>query len=412
MCKWGWLTVVAACLGCAVAFAAPPSSSVGPDWAPRLLTAEEAAEGFYPLFNGRDLDGWWIRGANKHAFAVKDAVLATTGEGGGDWIFSSREYENFVLRYEYRVFKQDDNSGVALRATKTGNPAFSGMEIQVLHPEKEPREGSAGALYGSVKPSVVADKPFGEWNAVEVLCEGSRVRTIMNGQKLYDIDLNTFDSPDTKNTPLNQRAKSGHIAIQDYGKHVEFRKIRIRPLPGGQGWRSLFNGHTLDGWTVSDNAPYEIVEGGVLRLQGGSGAGHGTKSRGVLRTKEKFGDYELRLMVKANANTRSDVIFYRPGVKSWSMKFELPIDNHSPAYCTGSLYRRMPALELRSMDDAWMQMHVIARGANIQVAINGKTVADYVARRIFGRTPGGIGLQFPDANGVVEFKDIEVKPLH
>ena len=411
MCKWGWLSVVVINLGWTVAFAAPSPFPAIPDWVPRLLTSEEAVEGFYPLFNGRDLDGWWIRGTNKHAFAVKDGVLATTGEGGGDWIFSNKEYENFVLRYEYRVFKQDDNSGVALRATKKGNPAFSGMEIQVLHPEKEPREGSAGALYGSVRPSVAADKPFGEWNTVEVLCDGTHVCTRMNGQVLYDIDLNTFDSPDKKNTPLIQRAKSGYIAIQDYGKYVEFRNIRIKPLPGGEGWRSLFDGHTLEGWKFSGSVPYEVIDGKVLRLKGEACVGHHAKSRGVLRSSELFGDFELRMMVKAHTNTRSGVIFYRPGVKPWSGKFELPIDNHSTAYCTGALYRRMPALELRAMDDSWMQMHVISRGVNIQVSINGKTVSDYVARRVFGRTTGGIGLQVPDAEGVVDFKDIEVKSL-
>ena len=212
----------------AAAFAGDPAV---PAALSKQITPEETADGFGPLFNGQNLDGWWISGENKNAFAVKDGMLVTTGEGGGGWIFTDKQYQNFVLRCQYRVFKQDDNSGVAIRATKEGNPAFSGMEIQVLHPEAEPRVGSAGALYASVKPAVAADKPFGEWNEIEILCDGPRIRTTMNGKQLYDIDINTFDSPDKTNTPLKDRAKAGYIALQDYGKYIEFRNIRLKPLP-------------------------------------------------------------------------------------------------------------------------------------------------------------------------------------
>lgn len=390
-------------LACGMAAAEGPK---GPDWAPRLLTAEEAADGFYPLFNGADFDGWHIRGQNKNAFAARDGLLVTTGEGGGDWLFTLREYENFLLRYQYRVFKQDDNSGVTVRATAEGNPAFTGMEIQVLHPEKEPRLGSAGALYGSVKPAVAADKPFGEWNEVEILCDGPHIRTSMNGRQLYDVDINTYDSPDKEHTPLKDRAKVGFIAIQDYGKYVEFRNIRLKPLPGGQGWRPLFNGKDLGGWKVLGDAKWQVVEGGILRVDT-----KGMTQRSGLRTLDEFGDFELRLMVKAHNKANSGVFFRGKGEDPWPRTYEAQIDNRDPEQFTGAIWDQVKASELRATDNCWFQMDVLAKGPNIQVAVNGKTVVDYISPRHPQCPTGWISLQGHDPNSVVEFKDIEIKPI-
>ncbi|NIA14807.1 MAG: DUF1080 domain-containing protein [Nitrospiraceae bacterium] len=394
--------VIALCLG-GLATAEGP---VGPDWVPALLTPEEAAEGFYPLFNGADLDGWHIRGANKHAFDALDGMLVVTGEGGGDWIFTSRDYENFVLRYEYRLPETGGNSGVAIRATRDGNPAFTGMEIQVLTPCEPPHAGSAGALYASVTPAVKADHPAGEWNAVEVLCDGPRIRTIMNGHELYDIDINTYDSPDKKNTPLPERAKSGAIALQDYGDPVEFRKIRIKPLPGGEGWRKLFNGKDLDGWTIIGDSKWLVDDDGILRVDN-----TGMTGRSALRTVETFTDFELRANIKPHDGANSGIFFRCSGDNPWPRTYEAQIDNHDSQQFTGAIWDQVPASELRAMDGCWFQMHVIAKGASIQVAVNGKSVVDYISSRHRKYPSGWICLQGHDPNSVVEFKDIEIKPI-
>jgi len=396
-------TLSIALLLCIKAAAAGPA---GPDWTPRLLTPEEAAEGFFPLFNGTDLDGWRISGANKNAFTAKDGMLVATGDGGGGWIFTTRRYESFVLRYEYRLPKEGGNSGVAVRATADGNPAFSGMEIQILTPEDEPRLGSSGALYASVRPAVAADHPAGEWNAVEILCDGPRVRTVMNGEELYDIDLNSYESPDKENTPLNERAKTGYIALQDYGDYVEFRKIRLKPLPGGEGWRPLFNGEDLAGWRIIGDSKWVVDDGGVLRVDNA-----GMTGRSALRTYEEFADFELRLSIKAHERANSGVFFRCQGSNPWPRTYEAQVDNHNPEQFTGAIWDQVPATELRAMDHCWFQMHLVARGPVIQVAVNGKTVVDYLSSKHRRCPSGWICLQGHDPNSVVEFKDIEIKVL-
>lgn len=203
------------------------------------LTTDEAHEGFFPLFNGENLKGWWIRNGES-GFVVEDGLLISTGEeGGGDWLFTDDTYRNFVLRYEYRIEPVGQgNSGVSIRATKENDPAFSGMEIQIIRPDWETAWQRAGALYATVPPGVRADKPAGEWNSVEVLADGERIRTTMNGEVLYDIKISDYTPEKIGESewqkPLNNRAATGHIALQNHGNRVTFRNIRLKELPGDE----------------------------------------------------------------------------------------------------------------------------------------------------------------------------------
>lgn len=394
-------------LGMAWTLALSAEQPLGPDWVPRLLTEEEAREGFYPLFNGWDLDGWTIRAKNKNGFAVKDGMLVVRGSVPHDWIFTVREHENFVLRYEYRLPEEGGNSGVGIRAPAEGDPAFTGMEIQVLTPS-QPHKGSAGALYSSVAPARKADHPVGQWNAVEVLCDGPRIRTTMNGTELYDIRTTDFVSREDNYPPLSQRAKSGFIAIQDHEDYVEYRNIRLKPLPAGEGWRRLFNGENLDGWQTVGDASWTVMDGGILRVDGGTMT-KGTRS--ALRTLEEFDDFELRLSIRAHDGANSGVFFRCSGDDPWPSTYEVQVDNHSPEQFTGAIWDQVKARELRATDNCWFQMHVVADGPIIQVMVNGKTVVDYISQRHAKYKSGWIALQGHDPESIVDFKDIEIKPI-
>jgi hypothetical protein len=384
----------------------------GPDWVPGLLAPEEAAEGFYPLFNGKDLDGWWIRGKNKEAFAARDGMLVLTGTGGGDWIFTDREYENFILRIEYRLPPEGGNSGIGIRARSRGNPAFTGMEVQVYTPGKGEPYQYAGALYSTVAPEVQADNPAGEWNALEIMCDGPRIRTVMNGKQLYDIKTTDYTEEKDWQKPLTNRVKRGHIALQDHGDGgIAYRNIRIKPLPGGEGWRPLLNGKDLTGWKVVGDAQWSVLEGGVLRVNG-----EGMTGRSELRTLEEFGDFEMSLSIRPHkkeggSGANSGVFFRGTGDAPWPRTYEAQCDNHDPRQFTGAIWDQVPASELRAMDECWFHMHIIADGPHIQVAINGKTVVDYMSKKHKKCPRGWISLQGHDPKSIVDFKDIEIKPI-
>ncbi|MFN3422226.1 MAG: DUF1080 domain-containing protein, partial [Armatimonadota bacterium] len=150
---------------------------VGISVAATVAWAQQAEEGFVSLFNGKDLTGWHVMGSP--SWKVENGILVCTGEGGG-WLRSDKQYENFVLRLEFRISK-GGNSGIFIRSALEGNPAFTGMEIQILDDHgRDPASNTTGAIYGAVAPKKNMSKPAGEWNCVEIICSGPWVVVAMN----------------------------------------------------------------------------------------------------------------------------------------------------------------------------------------------------------------------------------------
>jgi len=197
-----------------------------------ILTADEAKDGFVPLFNGKNLDGWWVRGDKKDAYKAVDGKIEVST--GGDYMFTNDEYDNFILRYDYRCVSGEGNSGVGIRSPKVGNPAFDGFEIQVLKPGWPTPYQRSCSLYAIQPVKVEADKPFGEWNSVEVMADGPRIRTILNGQEVYDVKVTDFTKDTVKEEwqkVADNRPAKGYIGLQSHQDTVEFRNIRIKTLP-------------------------------------------------------------------------------------------------------------------------------------------------------------------------------------
>ena len=81
------------------------------------VSEEEAKEGFKPLFNGVNLDGWALRRADGHpSWSVQNGMMVNTigkDEHGTD-IVTKEKFWNFTVRYEYLIPK-GSNSGFYLR---------------------------------------------------------------------------------------------------------------------------------------------------------------------------------------------------------------------------------------------------------------------------------------------------------
>ena len=137
----------------------------------------------------------------------------------------------------------------------------------------------------------------------------------------------------------------------------------------------------------------------------------GMTGRSALRTVEEFGNFELRLSAKPHGHANSGVFFRCSGNDPWPRTYEAQIDNHDPKQFTGAIWNQVAAIELRAMDDCWLHMQIAAKGPSIQVAVNGKTVVDYISSKHEKCPSGWICLQGHDPKSVVEFKDIEIKLL-
>lgn len=192
-------------------------------------------EGFKSLFNGKDLDGWQATGKKEVWGADKDTGVLFVAGGGGGYLMTDKEYGDFELRFQYKMPK-NANSGVALRSPLKGDPAYVGMEIQLIDDinwKGLQTWQHTGSIYNVVPASKLPFKGPDVWNTVRIVCKGRQVLIQINGETVVDQDLDEFKKEEHKKTldkhPGLLRDK-GHLGFQSYNVRVEFRDIWIKEL--------------------------------------------------------------------------------------------------------------------------------------------------------------------------------------
>jgi hypothetical protein len=187
-------------------------------------------EGFVALFNGTDLTGWKATGS-MDVWKAEKGVIAVE-KGGGGWLLTEKEYGDFELRFEYKMSSKA-NSGVALRTPREGDPAYVGMELQLIDDEGWPGKLAdyqhTASIYDVVPAAKTNNKPIGEWNSMRVVCTGSMVKVEVNGATVVDANLEDHKEKKGARHPGLSRGK-GHLGFQSYNTRVEFRNVFIKPL--------------------------------------------------------------------------------------------------------------------------------------------------------------------------------------
>jgi hypothetical protein len=195
-----------------------------------LAGGAKAPEGFESLFNGKDLTGWKSTGDMK-VWGAEKGVIYVQG-GGGGWLLTEKEYGDYELRLEYKMSK-GANSGVALRTPFKGDPAYVGMEIQLIDDEGWPGKletwQHTGSIYNVVPAKKLANKAIGEWNQMKIVAKGRKITVINNREVLVDANLDDYVEEHGKRHPGILREK-GHVGFQSYNTRVEFRNIYLKPL--------------------------------------------------------------------------------------------------------------------------------------------------------------------------------------
>ena len=175
--------------------------------AENVLSAREKADGFTLLFNGKDAAHWTALlkhgdklPLNKSNFSIDEqGNLFASGSDKSYWMRYEKEFGDFVLRLEYRVGK-GANSGIFLRIPDgKGHPAYTGFEVQLLDDYgQQPGKHTSAAIYDVITPMRNMSKPAGEWNTMEIVCDGPLVVVKHNGFKVVDVDFSTLTEPSGK----------------------------------------------------------------------------------------------------------------------------------------------------------------------------------------------------------------------
>lgn len=208
-------------------------------------------EEWISLFDGQTLNGWSKYGGGEvgKAWKVENGELfldATnkagwqTGDGGD--IVTNEEFENFHLKYEWKI-AQNGNSGVMFfvhEAPEFQYPWNTGPEMQVLdnagHPDAKIISHRAGDLYDLIVSSEETVKPYGEWNQAEIIANNGKLDLVLNGKTIVSTTMWTPEwealiaKSKFKDMSGFGKYKKGKIALQDHGDLVHFRNIVIKKL--------------------------------------------------------------------------------------------------------------------------------------------------------------------------------------
>lgn len=217
---------------------------------PRAAESPKAEDGFHPLFPKDGIpEGWSVRdwadvknpppaGA---VWKVVDGVLHGS-EPRGTWLVSEKKYGDFILKFEFKLGDRG-NSGCGLRFPDAGDPAFDGLELQMVDPRYFPPDMKVlpseltGSLYRAQAPARQVFKP-NMWNSYEITLQGTKAKVILNGEKVIDADLHEIVTNLKRHNgadvvPMKERPLKGHIGFQELsrgGAHVEIRNARIKEL--------------------------------------------------------------------------------------------------------------------------------------------------------------------------------------
>ncbi len=365
--------------------------------------------GWVDLFNGKDLSGWTSL-VDLDAWGVVNGELVTLKPGKGWWIRTEKMYRDFELMLDFWL-PQGGNSGVGIRGSSNGDPAFTGFEVQILDTQgQKPRNNTCGSVYTAIAASKMAVNPAGQWNTYHIRVVGDRIDVTLNSIKVIENEKlderGYFRSPDVK-LPLNARATTGYISLQDHGHPFRFRNIKIRDLspdPEPTGMIALIDDN-LENWFAEDNAVWTNEDGSLV----------GRKGPGHLFTKSTYTNFEMRALVKVNNHGNSGMYFrVKPNPdpsNPWPIGYEAQVDNHDPKNFTGVVYDKAWPKAFHkpiTRDGAWFDYRVRAEGDHIQTWINGQPMVD---TRLSEFDSGHLAVQGHHDGNVIEYRDIRVIKL-
>jgi len=364
------------------------------------------------IFNGRDLSGWSVLEPNVDLDNVAEATLEDVkllkmadmdGWKPQDGVLICEGVEQRVLVYDevlddfevsmeirlppepYRglfqvVFRVNLSEGTQ------GQPL--GFLQTRLHDERECNRLSptwkSGGLHAVVAPTTNALRPQGEWNVLQIRCDGDRLQITLNGIQTVNTNLKETLPPEFLD---HLSIESGLFGFYGYGssKDVQIRNIRLRKLTPGsadsggeEDSTSLFNGRDLSGWNIIQDGSivdtgWEVQNDTIVCTSG---------VEGVLVAERLYGDFVLQLDVKIPAGGAPTVVVR--GADDGGIAIPIVKDDddmRSVMSKNPGLSGKATAVLIKIMDavrssESWNEVEFACSGKTAILKINDKAVFD------------------------------------
>ena len=432
-----------------------------------------AQDAWRPLFNGRNLDGWYACNGTAPFTAEDGAIVGrTVVDSPNSFLCTKETFGDFILEYEVWV-DTNFNSGVQLRST--ANPAIKNGRVHGYQVEVDPSDRAwTGGIYDEARrgwlhtltDQEAAKKAFrlNEWNRFRVEAIGTSIRTWVNGIPCANI--------------IDDLTPAGIIALQVHsigsdatraGRIVRFRNLRIltqnleanrtpdrgdtpqyNHIPNTltarearDGWKLLWDGKTTTGWRGAklDRFPaggWEIKGGALTVVETG---GREAAAGGDSVTTDQYASFELIVEYNITKGANSGIKYFvdtnlnKGEGSSIGCEFQILDDEEHPDAKAGvngnrrnaGLYDLIPPQNLRFNGvGEWNRARILVRGPHVEHWLNGfKTVeyergtqmwralvdhSKYVVWPSFGEAPKG-HILLQDHGNRVSFRSIKIREL-
>jgi hypothetical protein len=175
-------------------------------------------------------------------------------------------------------------------------------------------------------------------------------------------------------------------------------------------WVSIFDGKTLANWKISEHPEtFSVADGAIVVF----GERAHLFYEGPLKNHD-FKNFEFKLSVMTTPGSNSGIFVHTAfQQEGWPSKgYEIQVNNsHTDWRRTGSVYALQDVREAPAKDNEWFTQHIIVKGNNITVMVNGKVINDYTEKDPAKITTGTVALQGHDPKSKVFYKDIMIKAL-
>ncbi|HKB42238.1 MAG TPA: DUF1080 domain-containing protein [Gemmataceae bacterium] len=179
------------------------------------------------LFNGKNLDGW--EGHEKY-WSIQDDVIVgknTDEIKVSTYLLTKKKYSDFRLVFDFKLAKSEMHSGIAMWGRVA--PEKGDKYTYAGHLVMFPSGYGFFDLYGRNLIHQNADKARKvgkqhDWNHIEILAQGNRIRFVLNGELISDW-----------REPLPDRIKEAPIGLQLHSnkepQEVQFKNLTLETFP-------------------------------------------------------------------------------------------------------------------------------------------------------------------------------------
>ncbi|WP_304237924.1 DUF1080 domain-containing protein [Jiulongibacter sediminis] len=389
------------------------------------LTAQEKADGWKMLFNGKNLIGWNQKNGEAK-YEVKDGMVigTTVANTPNSFMCTNETYGDFILELELKV-DEGMNSGIQFRSLST--PEFNNGRVHGYQMEIDPSDRAwSGGIYDEARrgwlcmpegrPEAKNAFKHNDWNLYRIEAIGNTIRTWVNGVPISHL--------------VDDMTPEGLIALQVHGIYgdmhegmqIRWRNIKIktenlRPAPydnvpvvnmlkndlsaqeKAQGFEMLFNGKDFTGWRAVNSQEmigkrWSVEDGDIVIHKS-----DGSETGNDIVTKEQFSAFELKFEFMLSEGANSGVKYFvnedfdSGGKSGIGLEYQVLDDEKHPDAKMGavgnrtlaSLYDLIPSghqnPRFKKKIGEWNQGRLVVMPDNtVQHWLNGFKVVEYVRK--------------------------------